>query len=87
MGKDAYVICRIFEKSGSGPMNGAEYGAPFLEEEWEEEEADGVVLLPDSGGYVATEQEFFELSDFMQVRVLVISFSFGYFIFRCRIIT
>ncbi|KAG6509878.1 hypothetical protein ZIOFF_027885 [Zingiber officinale] len=65
VGKDAYVICRIFEKSGSGPMNGAQYGAPFLEEEWEEE-ADGVVLLPDSGDYVATEQEYFELSDFMQ---------------------
>jgi len=33
--KDAYVLCRIFEKSGSGPKNGEKYGAPFVEEEWE----------------------------------------------------
>lgn len=33
--KDTYVLCRIFEKSGSGPKNGEKYGAPFVEEEWE----------------------------------------------------
>ncbi|KEH43317.1 NAC transcription factor-like protein [Medicago truncatula] len=33
--QDAYVLCRIFEKSGSGPKNGEKYGAPFVEEEWE----------------------------------------------------
>jgi hypothetical protein len=33
--KDAYVLCRIFEKSGSGPKNGEKYGAPFVEAEWE----------------------------------------------------
>ncbi|KAG6466569.1 NAC domain-containing protein 53-like [Zingiber officinale] len=63
--QDAYVLCRVFQKSGSGPMNGAQYGAPFLEEEWEEE-ADSVVLLPDGGDYIATEQEYFEISDFVQ---------------------
>lgn len=35
---DAYVLCRIFQKSGTGPKNGEQYGAPFLEEEWEEDE-------------------------------------------------
>ncbi|CAN6476785.1 unnamed protein product [Victoria cruziana] len=35
---DAYVICRIFQKSGPGPKNGEQYGAPFIEEEWEDDE-------------------------------------------------
>ena len=33
------------EKSGSGPKNGEQYGAPFMEEEWDEEE-DMVVFVP-----------------------------------------
>lgn len=33
-------MCRIFQKSGSGPQNGAQYGAPFVEEEWAEEAED-----------------------------------------------
>ncbi|CAL5201893.1 unnamed protein product [Lathyrus oleraceus] len=33
--QDAYVLCRIFEKSGPGPKNGEKYGAPFVEAEWE----------------------------------------------------
>lgn len=36
--QDAFVLCRIFHKSGSGPKNGEKYGAPLVEEEWEEEE-------------------------------------------------
>ncbi|KAK4790042.1 hypothetical protein SAY86_017346 [Trapa natans] len=43
--QDAYVLCRVFEKSGSGPKNGEQYGAPFLEEEWEEN--DEMDVLPD----------------------------------------
>ncbi|XP_020275785.1 NAC domain-containing protein 78-like [Asparagus officinalis] len=35
-----FVVCRIFQKSGSGPQNGAQYGAPFIEEEWAEEAED-----------------------------------------------
>lgn len=45
MGKDAYVLCRVFEKSGSGPKNGEQYGAPFLEEEWEDD--DEMTVLPE----------------------------------------
>ncbi|KAK1396492.1 NAC domain-containing protein [Heracleum sosnowskyi] len=36
--QDAFVLCRIFEKSGLGPPNGDRY-APFIEEEWEDEAA------------------------------------------------
>ncbi|KAD5508173.1 hypothetical protein E3N88_15876 [Mikania micrantha] len=32
--QDAYVLCRVFEKSGIGPKNGARYGKPFDEDEW-----------------------------------------------------
>ncbi|PWA76545.1 NAC domain containing protein 53 [Artemisia annua] len=36
--QDAFVLCRIFRKSGSGPKNGEQYGAPFVEEEWDVDE-------------------------------------------------
>lgn len=36
--KDAFVLCRVFQKSGSGPKNGEQYGAPFVEEEWLDDE-------------------------------------------------
>lgn len=32
------MLCRIFQKSGSGPKNGEQYGAPFEEEEWDDED-------------------------------------------------
>ncbi|KFK38438.1 hypothetical protein AALP_AA3G113300 [Arabis alpina] len=41
--QDSYVLCRIFQKSGTGPKNGENYGAPFVEEEWEE---DDMVFVP-----------------------------------------
>ncbi|KAK3135517.1 hypothetical protein QOZ80_5BG0419900 [Eleusine coracana subsp. coracana] len=37
--KDAYVLCKIFKKSGLGPRIGEQYGAPFNEDEWENAEA------------------------------------------------
>nr|AAM34772.1 nam-like protein 9 [Petunia x hybrida] len=36
--QDAFVLCRVFQKSGAGPKNGEKYGAPFVEEEWEDDE-------------------------------------------------
>ncbi|KAK4489661.1 hypothetical protein RD792_005473 [Penstemon davidsonii] len=36
--QDAFVLCRIFQKSGLGPPNGDRY-APFVEEEWDEDAA------------------------------------------------
>lgn len=41
--QDSFVLCRIFQKSGSGPKNGEQYGAPFIEEEWEDDE---LVMIP-----------------------------------------
>ncbi|CAN8298824.1 unnamed protein product [Cochlearia groenlandica] len=36
--QDTYVVCVLFKKDGLGPRNGAQYGAPFKEEEWSDEE-------------------------------------------------
>lgn len=36
------MLCRVFQKSGSGPKNGEQYGAPFLDEEWENDELESV---------------------------------------------
>lgn len=38
IGMDAFVLCRVFQKSGTGPKNGEKYGAPLIEEEWEDED-------------------------------------------------
>ncbi|KAA8520089.1 hypothetical protein F0562_014345 [Nyssa sinensis] len=40
--QDAYVLCKIFKKSGPGPKNGAQYGAPFNEEDWNDDAEDGL---------------------------------------------
>ncbi|XP_059628369.1 NAC domain containing protein 50-like isoform X2 [Cornus florida] len=40
--KDAFVLCRIFQKAGLGPPNGNRY-APFVEEEWDD---DASLLIP-----------------------------------------
>ncbi|KAG6657336.1 NAC domain-containing protein 82-like isoform X1 [Carya illinoinensis] len=32
--QNKYVLCKIFQKEGRGPRNGAQYGAPFKEEDW-----------------------------------------------------
>ncbi|EYU36537.1 hypothetical protein MIMGU_mgv1a005759mg [Erythranthe guttata] len=33
-----YVLCKVYKKSGPGPKNGEQYGAPFREEEWADDE-------------------------------------------------
>ncbi|PSS30246.1 NAC domain-containing protein [Actinidia chinensis var. chinensis] len=35
--QDAYVLCKIFQKSGPGPKANAQYGAPFKEEDWDDD--------------------------------------------------
>ncbi|KAB2622897.1 NAC domain-containing protein 78-like [Pyrus ussuriensis x Pyrus communis] len=35
---DSYVLCMIFQKEGLGPRNGAQYGKPFNEEDWSDDE-------------------------------------------------
>lgn len=74
MGKDSYVVCRVFQKSRAGPQNGAQYGAPFVEEDWEEEEANGVVLMPDVGdddAIDAHDQNYLEYNDLLLVSSLI----------------
>ncbi|XP_010935813.1 NAC domain-containing protein 53 isoform X2 [Elaeis guineensis] len=68
--QDAYVVCRIFKKSGQGPQNGAQYGAPFNEEEWEETDG-GMIMLRDDGDddffdAGEQEQEYLQMNDFLQ---------------------
>ena len=36
--QDSYVICKVFQKEGPGPRNGAQYGRPFNEEDWSDNE-------------------------------------------------
>ncbi|KAG6524941.1 hypothetical protein ZIOFF_014886 [Zingiber officinale] len=59
------------EENDVGPQNGAQYGAPFVEEEWEEQEiANGVVLMPDTedddDAVDAHDQEYLEFNDLLQ---------------------
>ncbi|CAH8351907.1 unnamed protein product [Eruca vesicaria subsp. sativa] len=50
--KDNFVLYKIFKKSGSGPKNGEQYGAPFVEEEWAEDDDEvdvaDVVVVPEN---------------------------------------
>ncbi|KAG8048344.1 hypothetical protein GUJ93_ZPchr0008g12843 [Zizania palustris] len=76
--QDSFVVCRIFHKAGPGPQNGAQYGAPFVEEEWEEEEEeeeddDDVGLLPverqnsdDHEVHGSMEKGYLQMSDLIQ---------------------
>lgn len=63
------MVCKIFQKSGSGPKNGEQYGAPFVEEEWEEE--DGMTFVPNQD---LEDQVYVDVNDndIDQVRVLVV---------------
>ncbi|KAH7840649.1 hypothetical protein Vadar_019727 [Vaccinium darrowii] len=65
--QDAFVLCRIFQKSGSGPKNGEQYGAPFVEEEWENDE---LVMVPGGearGEEAADDDAFLEANDIDQI--------------------
>ncbi|TVU10083.1 hypothetical protein EJB05_43591 [Eragrostis curvula] len=41
---EAYALYKLFQKSGAGPKNGEQYGAPFREEDWldDDEEEQGL---------------------------------------------
>ncbi|KAK9072164.1 hypothetical protein SSX86_008596 [Deinandra increscens subsp. villosa] len=36
--QEHFALYKMFKKSGPGPKNGEQYGAPFIEEEWNDEE-------------------------------------------------
>ncbi|KAL9308248.1 NAC domain-containing protein 16 [Arabidopsis thaliana] len=45
--KEYYALYKLYKKSGAGPKNGEQYGAPFQEEEWvdsDSEDADSVAV-------------------------------------------
>ncbi|XVE86550.1 hypothetical protein DITRI_Ditri18aG0042200 [Diplodiscus trichospermus] len=46
--QDTYVLCVVFKKDGMGPRNGAQYGAPFKEEDWSDDEE---LNLPGIGSF------------------------------------
>lgn len=68
--QDAFVLCRIFQKSGSGPKNGEQYGAPFIEEEWEDDEVIDAALVPGhdvvADELVVSDDAYFETNDLDQ---------------------
>lgn len=73
------MLCRIFQKSGTGPKNGEQYGAPYLEEEWEE---DKMTFVPEqealSEGLGVDYDVYLDIDEFDEVCVLSSSFSFLY---------
>lgn len=45
---DYYALYKVYKKSGPGPKNGEQYGAPFKEEEWADDElleVNGLLVL------------------------------------------
>nr|QOI08305.1 NAC017_5D.3 [Triticum aestivum] len=38
--RESYALYKLFEKSGVGPKNGEQYGAPFREEDWLDDDDD-----------------------------------------------
>ncbi|KAL0857814.1 hypothetical protein Bca101_062968 [Brassica carinata] len=54
----------VQKKSGSGPKNGEQYGAPFVEEEWEEE--DGMTFVPDQDPGSLEDQVYVDIHDIDQ---------------------
>jgi hypothetical protein len=69
------VVCRIFRKSGSGPQNGAQYGAPFMEEEWEQEvngadETMAAVMQVEKDNEL--HDEYVQINDLLPVSALIV---------------
>ncbi|CAI0557105.1 unnamed protein product [Linum tenue] len=44
--KDYYALYKVYKKSGPGPKNGEQYGAPFREEDWVDDDK-AVVSVPE----------------------------------------
>ncbi|GLJ55518.1 hypothetical protein SUGI_1192100 [Cryptomeria japonica] len=62
--QESYVLCRVFEKSGPGPKTAEEYGAPFREEDWNEEiSAEAGVSFSLENGYIACDPNNSTLSN------------------------
>ncbi|PKA53040.1 NAC domain-containing protein 78 [Apostasia shenzhenica] len=75
--QDGHVLCRVFQKSGPGPQNGAQYGAPFVEEEWERDEEEETNIVPvnedgDDALVNPASPNYFHVGDFLQNQELSI---------------
>ncbi|RRT42055.1 hypothetical protein B296_00057384 [Ensete ventricosum] len=46
--QDSYALYKVFRKSGPGPKNGEQYGAPFREEEWDDDVVDEIFRSQDN---------------------------------------
>ncbi|CAL9039344.1 unnamed protein product [Musa banksii] len=46
--QDCYALYKVFRKSGPGPKNGEQYGAPFREEEWDDDVVDEIFRSQDN---------------------------------------
>lgn len=67
---DGFVLCRVFQKSGTGPKNGEQYGAPLVEEEWEDS---GEVVVPSEVSFedpYVDDDAYIEQNDLNQVSLL-----------------
>jgi hypothetical protein len=42
-GREFYALYKLFQKSGAGPKNGEQYGAPFREEDWLDDDDERVI--------------------------------------------
>lgn len=63
------MLCRVFRKSGPGPKNGEKYGAPFVEEEWEDWDENVVSLkneVANDGYYGLPEDEYTQPQHYLQ---------------------
>lgn len=52
--QDSYAVYKLFMKSGPGPKNGEQYGAPFREEEWEDDAAQDSFMNQNDGEDVSS---------------------------------
>lgn len=46
--QDYYALYKVYKKSGPGPKNGEQYGAPFREEDWADDEGTSTLVPVDS---------------------------------------
>lgn len=71
------MLCRVFQKSGTGPKNGEQYGAPFIEEEWEDDDVAAFLPCEEAAvnDVVVGDGECVEAIELDQVCVLCVSFS------------
>ncbi|XP_039010619.1 NAC domain-containing protein 82-like [Hibiscus syriacus] len=47
---DTYVLCVLFNKDGKGPKNDAQYGAPFKDDDWSDDDSPPIVSILEAAG-------------------------------------